>query len=301
MDGPASRLRGRPAIAAVASARLTSDGLVILGILLVASSRSSSWTWDKRAARRAKAAALAAQPAPQWAISLLVDADEKSGILRPIVQLLGPQLPSDITVDLHVGDERGDVRLTTERRFSDPATRTDLVLGTLAVPDGVSVAEAALCDWTVVVSHDGHEIARRRGPLAAAPRLNDEAELQAPDLEPEPDVEPPPPATPDPVRHLRWTIGLSCSVCGCAIGGYLLTTLSAWLWFVAVPLFLLAAILLVAAALVLHTPCPLCGRLTTVVGRTGAQRCDACARFTLTPVWVRWLPFDDLPAPACLG
>jgi len=263
----------------------TSTQLVVLAIPLamVAAILLLDW-WDRRAARRAKVASVAAQPKPQWAIALLVDADEKSGILRPIVQLLGPQLPSGISVDLHVNGEDGDVRLTTERRFSEPATRTDLVLGTLAVPDGVSVAEAALCDWTVVVSHDGHELTRRRGPLAAAPGLNDEAELQAPDLEREPEVVTPPPVTPDPVRSLRWTIGLSCTVSGIIIGGYLLTTLSAWLWFAAVPLFLLAGILLVAAALLLHTSCPLCGRPTTVFGRTGVQRCDACGgQFTLTP------------------
>lgn len=81
-----------------------------------------------------------------------------------------------------------------------------------------------------------------------------------------------------------WTIGFLCAADGIAIGGYLLTTLSAWLWFAAVPLLVLAAIVLVAAALVLYAPCPLCGRLTSVAGRTGAQRCDACGgAFTLTP------------------
>ena len=173
------------------------------------------------------------------------------------------------------------MRLTTERRFSEPATRTDLVLGTLAVPEGVSVERVALCDWTVVVSHDGREIARRCGPLAAAGRLNDEAELQAPDLEPVPDeVEPPPPL--GPVRSLRWTIGLASQQRHRA-GGYLLTTLSAWLWFAAVPLFLLAVILVVAAALLLHTPCPPCGRPTTVIGRTGASAATcAAARSTVS-------------------
>ena len=92
----------------------------------------------------------------------------------------------------------------------------------------------------------------------------------------------PPAALPDTVRHLGLTIGLSASACGCAIGGYLLTTLSAWLWFAAVPLLLLAVILLVAAALLLHVTCPLCARPTTVVGRTGKQLCDACqGEFTL--------------------
>jgi hypothetical protein len=239
---------------------------------------------DKREAHLLTAMSLAAQPAPQWAISLLVDADEKSRILRPIVQLLGPQLPPDITVELNVGNEDHGVRLTTERRFSKPATGTDLVLGTLAVPDGLSIARAASCDWAVVVSNDGHEIARHRGPLTAAPCLNDEAELRAPDLESEPEVVEPPPARPVPVRRLRWTIGLASAACVCAIGGYLLTTLSAWFWFAAVPLFLVAAILLAAAAYVLHASCPLCGRVTTVIGRTGVQHCDACrGQFTLTP------------------
>jgi hypothetical protein len=239
---------------------------------------------DGRAARRLKALSDATQPAPRWAISLLVDADEKSGILRPILQLFGPQLPSDISVELQVDDADDGVRLTTERRFSRPATGTDLVLGALTVPDRLSIDRIAHSPWTVKVSHDGQEIARHRGPLAAAPCLNDEAELQAPDLEPEPEAAVPPPAPPVPVRRLRWTIGLASATSACAIGGYLLTTLSPWLWFAAVPLFLVAAVLLTAAAYVLHASCPRCGRLTTVIGRTGAQRCDSCrGQFTLTP------------------
>jgi hypothetical protein len=238
---------------------------------------------EKRAAGRMKDIALASQPAPKWAVALLVDADETSSTLRPMVQLLGPQLPSDITVYLRVGDKRGGVCLITERRFLDPETKTDLLLAMIVVPDGVSVAKVAFCDWTVVVSHGGHEMARRCGPLAAAPHLNEEGELQAPDLESVPDETKPPPATPSPVRSRRWTTGLSCAVSSIAIGGYLLTTLSAWLWLAAVPLFVLAGILLVAAALVLCTSCPICGRATTVIGRTGAQRCDACGgAFTLT-------------------
>jgi len=286
MDGLLiSVFAGCAAIAAALPAWLTSERLVVLAIpLAMAVAVLLLDVRDKRAARRAKAAALAARPAPQWAIALLVDADEKSGILRPIVQLLGPQLPSDINVDLRVGHDHGDVRLATARRFLEPETKTDLVLGTLTLPDTVPVARAALCDWSVVVSHDGHQITRRCGPLAAAPRLNDEGELQAPDLEPVPEDVEPPTVTPDPVRRFRWTIGFLCAADGIAIGGYLLTTLSAWLWFAAVPLLVLAAIVLVAAALVLYAPCPLCGRLTSVAGRTGAQRCDACGgAFTLTP------------------
>ncbi len=240
---------------------------------------------DNRAVRRAKAAALAARPNPAWAISLLVDADESSGILRPVVQLLGPRLPHDITVDLCVGDSSGVIGLASERCFTEPARKTDLMLGTLAVPEGVSIETAALCDWTVVVSHAGREIARRCGPLTGAGQSNDEAELLAPDLEAAPDEAEPPPPAPDPVRSLRWTIGLSCAASGIAIGGYLLTTLSVWLWIASVPLILLAVILVVAAALVYHTVCPQCGGPTTIVGRTGVQRCDSCHQgFTLAPL-----------------
>ena len=287
MDGPKLLVIATGAAAAlVASTRLTPDRFVVLGLLLAAIVAVVLLDrWDRAAARRAQAAAIAARPGPEWAISLLVDADETSGILRPIVQLFGPKLPSDINVNLHVGDERGEVSLATERGFSEPATKTDLVLGELAIPDGLPFEKAVLCDWTVAVSHGGRQIACRSGPLTAAGRDNDEGELQAPDLEPVPEMEPPPPSTPDPVRSLRWTIGLSCAGGAIAIGGYLLTTLSAWLWIAAVPLLAVAGILVVAAALLLHTTCPLCGRPTTIVGRTGAQRCDSCHQsFTLAPV-----------------
>ena len=108
MDGPkllviATGAGGRPRRV---DSRLTPDRFVVLCIPLAATVAVVLLDrWDKAAARRAKAAALAARPEPEWAISLLVDADEKSGILRPVVQLLGPQLPADITVNLHVGDD----------------------------------------------------------------------------------------------------------------------------------------------------------------------------------------------------
>ncbi len=258
---------------------LTTQRLVLLGIpLVVAVAVVLMDLWDRRTERRARAAAQATLPKPHWAVSLLVDADEESGTLRPIVQLLGPPLPADVTVaiDLHVTDESGDVDLTSERRFSGPARRTDLVLGTLSAPAGVSVERVALCDWTVTVTNDGREIARRRGPLAAAGRLNDEGELQAPDLEPVLDENEPPTLRSGPVRSLRWTFGLACSAAGITASAYLLTTLTAWLWIAAVPLYLLAFILVVAAGFMLHTTCPSCGRYTTVMGRTGSQKCDLC-------------------------
>jgi hypothetical protein len=273
------------AITAALPAWLTTERLVILAIPLATLAVVVAYdVLDRRAARRVWAAACAAQPAPQWAIALLVDADEQSGILRPSVQVFGPRLSSDILVDLRVGDERGDVHLTTERRFSQPVTKTDLVLGTLTLPGGTPVAAAALWDWTVVLSNDGHEIARRCGPLSAAGLVNDEGELQAPDLEPVPQNLEPPTTTPAAVRRFRWTIGFLCATDGIAIGAYLLTTLAAWWWLAAAPLFLLAGLLLVVAGILLHTTCPLCGRPTTAAGRTGPQRCDACGgAFTLAP------------------
>ena len=249
---------------------------------------------DKRRARRATSAARAAQlqqrPDQQWAIALLVDVDEQSGMLRPTVQLLGPQLPADVTIELLVADESGDLRLTGARRFSSPAAWTDLVLGTLTLPDSVCMATAALCDWSVVVGHNGREIARRGGPLAAAPCLNEEGELQAPDLERAPDREPKPDAaelpraTAAPVRSWRLTIGLAGAFSGIVIGAYLLTMLTVWLWLIAAPIISIAAPVLWLCALTFYLDCPLCGRPTSVDGRTGRQVCDSCKRsFTLAP------------------
>jgi hypothetical protein len=256
---------------------LTTQRLVLLGIpLVVAAAVVLLDLCDRRAERRARAAAQRTLPKPHWAVSLLVDADEGSGTLRPIVQLAGPPVPADVTVHLHVTGANGDVDLAGERRFSGAARRTDLVLGTLSAPAGVSVERVALCDWTVTVTDDGREIARRRGPLAAAGRLNDEGELQAPDLEPVPDENGPPTLRPSPVRSLRRTLGLAGSAAGISAGAYLLTTFSAWLWILATPAYLLAFVLVVAAGCLLHTTCPSCGGYTTVMGRTGSQQCDLC-------------------------
>jgi len=262
-----------------------SHRLVILAIVLAAGAGVLLVDYfDKRAARRQAARNRPVLPSPRWAVSLLVDADEKSAIMRPAVQLLGPKLPNEIEVDLRVGGRRGAVELTTKRRFTVPATGTDLLLGPLVLPHGLSTAEAAGRNWTVVVSNNGHEIARRRGPLTAALCLNEEAELQAPDLEAEPRTAKPSPPTPTPVRNWAATTVLGLLGTGCAVGGYLLLAVSAWLWFASAPLFVLAALFLLAAALFLNVRCPRCGRPTTVVGRTAAQQCDACrGRFTLRP------------------
>ena len=123
------------------------------------------------------------RPEPRgWALSLLVDADEESKILRPSLRVSGPRTPTHATVRLNVIDGRGDVRLTTTRRFARPEIGADLVLGTLALPDDVSAAEAAGWDWDLVLRECGDELVRRRGPLAAAGSLNDEAELKIPDV-----------------------------------------------------------------------------------------------------------------------
>jgi hypothetical protein len=239
---------------------------------------------DRRAARRLKAKMGAPQRVGDWSISLLMDADEAAGVLCPTVQLQGPELTSAITVDLRSEREGGSPSLTTSRWFNKPAVGTDLVLGMIAVPVGVSVASAVQRTWTVVVGQDGRQIARRSTRLAAAECLNDEAEIQAPDLEPAPGPAVRPHATLVAVRHLRWTIGFTLAACSCAVGGYLLIMLSPWCWFAAVPLFLMAGTLLMPAALVRFTSCPQCRQTTSVVGRTGTHRCDSCGRqFSLMP------------------
>jgi hypothetical protein len=264
---------------------LTTERIVVLCIPLATVAAIVAVDALDRAGARKRKAAATARPAPQWAIALLVDADEESGIVRPIVQAFGPPLPSDITVLLAVSDEDSAVQMTSERHFVDPQTATDLVMGTLTLPDGVAMEEAAGWDWAVIVVHERREMARRCGPVSASDLVGDEGELRAPDLEAVPEVPESPPSVPDPVRHLRLTTGLAGTACGLAIGGYLLTTLTPWLWFAAGPLFVVTGFVIVAAALVLYTSCPLCGRSTTVVGRTGAQRCDTCGdQFTFTSV-----------------
>jgi hypothetical protein len=274
------------AVTGTMPAWLTTDRIVVLCMPLATLAAIVVLnTLDKAGARKRKAAASAARPTPQWGIALLVDANEESGIIRPIVQAFGPALPSEITITVVVRDEDGVAEMSSERRFIDPQTTTDLVMGTLTLPDDVSMEKAAGWDWVVSVVHEGREIADRRGPVSASGLVNDEGELRTPDLEPLPDVPEPPPQMPDPVRHPGLTTGLAGAAIVLAIGGYLLTTLTPWLWLAAGPLFVVAGFLLVAAALMLYTTCPLCGCTTSVVGRTGLQRCDSCnGQFTSTSV-----------------
>ena len=157
---------------------------------------------SRMAARVAAAEAPPEQPAeapdePQddptpWTLSLLVDADEQSGVLRPTLRIGGPRTPICATVHLEVFDERGAPRLRTVRRFPCPEAEMDLTLGALALPNRVSVDKAAGWDWDVAVHEGDEELVRRRGPLAGAGDLNGEAELEAPDLAPAPPAASPP-------------------------------------------------------------------------------------------------------------
>ena len=70
-----------------------------------------------------------------------------------------------------------------------------------------------------------------------------------------------------------------------AAAGYLLTTVSAWLWLVAVPLFWMSLGSLIRAltALIAHdVTCPYCSQQTPVMRRLGTKTCGSCKReFTL--------------------
>ncbi|MBN1320569.1 MAG: hypothetical protein JXA87_07000 [Thermoleophilia bacterium] len=248
--------------------------------------------WDKRVARRVQARSAAMQPAsepPQeWRVSLLVDANEDCGILRPIIQLVGPPLPSLVTVDLSVGKRSALPYLSTRRRFMDPTTSSDLVLGTLRVPEGLSVAKVAREHWTVTVSQESQEIAHHRGPLIPTPSLNAEAELCAPDLEPESRggyrLVRLPRTHEAPVRHLGNTIRLTVFACFLIVAGALTVMQLNWLCLPGAVVIGLGGVFALGASRSLYVDCPLCGQETVVMGRTAAQRCEACnGRFLLVP------------------
>ena len=189
----------------VVAITLAMDGTArwFIGGFLIAASVAGciSTIRDQHAATPQPSASLEAPPErpaeppvepPRWTLSLLVDADEESGLLRPSLRIGGPRTPICATVHLEVFDQRGDARLTTVRRFALPEAEMDLALGILALPEGVSADDAAGWDWDVMLREGDEELVRRRGPLAGAGDLNGEAELEAPDLEPAaPAVSPP--------------------------------------------------------------------------------------------------------------
>jgi WD40 repeat protein len=95
-----------------------------------------------------------------------------------------------------------------------------------------------------------------------------------------PEVRPAPRAPAANVRRPGLTAVLLCiAASACGVGGYLLTTLSGWLWLIAVPLFLIALLLLVSALFARSVTCPHCFRRTTVIfARTGDRTCTSCQR-----------------------
>jgi hypothetical protein len=189
-----------------------------------------------------------------------------------------------ITVGVHADTRRGEPILGTARCFANPTAGTDLVLGSIYVPDGASFARATHGTWTVAVSHEGREIARRRSRLIAAASLNAEAELEAPDLEVEQELIRLPRTRLTPVRHLGETLALGLAACVFVAVGDLAAMASLWLLPPALVLIGVGGAFGYAASLKLFVPCPVCGNVTGVFGRRARQQCEICEHpFILVP------------------
>ena len=91
------------------------------------------------------------------------------------------------------------------------------------------------------------------------------------------------PQTPEWSHGRGMTVVVVVIAAACAAGGYFLTTVSAWLWLVAVPLFLVSLLLLLDALVMRFIECPYCSETTSVIrSRSGTHRCSSCKReFTL--------------------
>ncbi len=93
------------------------------------------------------------------------------------------------------------------------------------------------------------------------------------------------PTRPAPLRTRRAAFLYLFLAITFAAAGYLLTTVSAWPWLVAVPLFWMSLGSLIRAltALIVHdVTCPYCSQQTPVMRRPGTKTCGSCKReFTL--------------------
>ena len=79
-----------------------------------------------------------------------------------------------------------------------------------------------------------------------------------------------------PIRRRGWTVWLLTGGVWCILGGYFLTTVSAWYWLAAGPLFVVALGLMLAAAFMRQTRCPLCGKRSVVYDSHGSTTCGSC-------------------------
>ena len=86
------------------------------------------------------------------------------------------------------------------------------------------------------------------------------------------------PAPDKPVRKPALTVVLLCIAAACAGGGYLLTTLSGWLWLAAVPLFGISLVVIMYALLTRFVTCPHCFERVIVMSRSGIHICVSCER-----------------------
>lgn len=85
-----------------------------------------------------------------------------------------------------------------------------------------------------------------------------------------------------PAHRPAVTVISLCVALACGAGGYLLTTVSGWLWLVAVPLFLASISLLLNALVTRIVTCPYCSQSMSVRSRAGTKVCNSCNReFTL--------------------
>jgi hypothetical protein len=117
---------------------------------------------------------------PRPRLTLLVRYGERTGLLRPSVQVREAREPREGSIRLELVDERERVRLSLRRPFPAGAFSGELPLPAFVPPPGTTAEEALSWHWDVIVENCDDEPFRWREHPRSAEGLNAEAELECP-------------------------------------------------------------------------------------------------------------------------
>ena len=131
------------------------------------------------ASRRARKAP---PPAPREtrSLTLLVDVDDRTGLVRPTVQIRGSDEHEAARLRLELVDDDGRVHPLVASDLPPGAACSGFALPAVTPPEGATVDDIVRWRWDLVLEDATGERGRWQERLAASGALNPEAELELP-------------------------------------------------------------------------------------------------------------------------
>ena len=130
----------------------------------------------KRCVRKARPLA----PPETRSLTLLVDVDDRTGLVRPTVQILGSDEHKGARLRLELVDDDGLVHPLVASDLPPGAAGSGFALPAVTPPEGATVDDIVRWRWDLVLEDATGERGRWQERLAMSGGLNAEAELEPP-------------------------------------------------------------------------------------------------------------------------